>query len=75
MSAANKLWWECERKSVFPNETHATRAAERIRSNPRYRKNERMIAFKCKHGDHWHVGHVRADSRQWQAMQEDTAQT
>jgi hypothetical protein len=70
MSLDNKLWWECERKSVYPSENAARRAAERIRAQPRYPKNKYMIHFKCKHADHWHVGHANPESRTYKEFKE-----
>lgn len=43
---------ECKRKKPYPTEEHARRAAADLAKQDKVPYNH----FKCKHGDHWHIG-------------------
>lgn len=57
----------CERKKPL-TETVAERIAQQARTRLARNKDVRMIAYKCYYGEHWHIGHVHLDSRQWRLM-------
>lgn len=67
---SNKLYWRCLRKKDFASEDEAKHAAACIRSRSTRHKDRRMVAYKCEYYDHWHVGHVKPDSRRWREIQE-----
>ena len=50
---------ECERKERFTDQLKANRAAWRARK----RTGDHIRSYKCRHGNHWHIGHASAGQR------------
>jgi hypothetical protein len=44
-------------KMLWPTQEEAERRVERMKADPKCRKAYMLDAYRCQHGDGWHVGH------------------